>query len=67
APNSHERESVFNSTGIRWSELSRLPYFDLARFVPPDAMHNLVLGLIHTHCQPFSAYALIPKHAKKNR
>ncbi|TFK23365.1 hypothetical protein FA15DRAFT_594286, partial [Coprinopsis marcescibilis] len=50
ASNIHEREALFKANGVRWSELSRLPYFDLARFVVPDAMHNLFLGLIQTHC-----------------
>ena len=39
----------FNKTGIRWSELLRLPYFDIARCVVVDSMHNLFLGLIKEH------------------
>jgi hypothetical protein len=35
--------------GIRWSELLRLPYFDLSRCIMVDSMHNLFLGLIKTH------------------
>ena len=41
-------EAVHNS-GIWWSELLRLPYFDASRFVVVDAMHNLFLGLVQEH------------------
>ncbi|KII93303.1 hypothetical protein PLICRDRAFT_100818 [Plicaturopsis crispa FD-325 SS-3] len=37
----------------RWSELSRLPYFDLCRMIVIDPMHNLFLGkylsVVKTH------------------
>jgi hypothetical protein len=39
----------FNKSGVRWSELLRLPYFDIARCVVVDLMHNLFLGLIKEH------------------
>ena len=38
------RNEVIHNSGIRWSELLRLPYFDASRFVVVDAMHNLFLG-----------------------
>ena len=43
------RMRTFDQTGVRWSELLRLPYFDIARCVVVDAMHNLFLGLIKEH------------------
>ena len=46
-----ESEVIFAQTGVRWSELLRLPYFDPTRFVVIDAMHNLFLGLINKHFQ----------------
>lgn len=49
AADKHERETIFQETGIRWSELLRLPYFDPSRFVVVDAMHNLFLGLMKEH------------------
>ncbi|KJA18107.1 hypothetical protein HYPSUDRAFT_107459, partial [Hypholoma sublateritium FD-334 SS-4] len=49
AEDDKERETIFKETGIRWSELLRLPYFDPSRFVVIDAMHNLFLGLIKEH------------------
>ena len=49
AANETERNDAVHTTGIRWSELYRLPYFDPSRFVVVDAMHNLFLGLIQEH------------------
>jgi Transposase family tnp2 len=46
-----ESNAIFAETGVRWSELLRLPYFDPTRFVVIDAMHNLFLGLINKHFQ----------------
>ncbi|KAF8509298.1 hypothetical protein BU17DRAFT_28859, partial [Hysterangium stoloniferum] len=43
------RFNEFNKTGVRWSELLRLPYFDIACCVVVDSMHNLFLGLIKEH------------------
>ncbi len=44
-----DRKDIFAETGIRYSELLRLKYFDPSRFVVVDAMHNLFLGLIQEH------------------
>jgi hypothetical protein len=46
-----EQDAAFASSGVKWSELLRLPYFDPTRFVVIDAMHNLFLGLINEHFQ----------------
>src|SRR6185295_16915019 len=35
----------FKQTGIKWSELLRLPYFDSIRFLTVDPMHCLFLGI----------------------
>ncbi len=43
------RDDTVKNTGIRWSELYRLPYFDPSRFVVVDCMHNLFLGLVQEH------------------
>ncbi|KIJ06468.1 hypothetical protein PAXINDRAFT_91930 [Paxillus involutus ATCC 200175] len=39
-----EREEYFQKHGVRWTELARLPYFDLVRHTIIDPMHNLLLG-----------------------
>jgi hypothetical protein len=44
-----QRDDAVATSGIRWTELLRLPYFDPSRFVVVDAMHNLFLGLIQEH------------------
>jgi hypothetical protein len=33
------------NTGVRWSELLRLPYFDPIKFIVVDPMHCLFLGI----------------------
>ena len=49
AKDEETRTEVFKESGIRWSELLRLPYFDIVQCVVVDAMHNLFLGLIKEH------------------
>lgn len=43
-----ERDDFFKKHGARWTELARLPYFDLVRCMIIDPMHNLFLGLFLT-------------------
>ena len=40
---------LIKQSGICWSELLHLPYFDIVQCVVVDAMHNLFLGLIKEH------------------
>lgn len=49
AKDEETRADIFKQSGIRWSELLRLPYFDIVQCVVVDAMHNLFLGLIKEH------------------
>jgi hypothetical protein len=49
AKNEKARDKVFNLSGIRHSELERLPYFDFTKSIVVDPMHNLLLGLIKEH------------------
>ena len=39
------RSQFVKQTGVRWSELLHLPYFDPVRFVTVDPMHCLFLGI----------------------
>jgi hypothetical protein len=39
------RDRFTKLTGVRWSELLRLPYFDPVRFIIIDPMHCLFLGI----------------------
>ena len=45
-----ERDQIYQDTGVRWSELLRLPYWDPTRFVALDPMHALFLGIFKRHC-----------------
>jgi len=46
-----ERNKIFKRTGIRWSELLRLAYWDPTRSIVVDAMHNLFLNLVKFHIE----------------
>lgn len=41
-PASREKHAKMYAT--RWSELARLPYFDMCKMIAIDPMHNLLLG-----------------------
>jgi hypothetical protein len=49
AANEKERNDTVHKTGIRWSKLYCLPYFDPSRFAVVEAMHNMFLGLFQEH------------------
>ena len=40
-----DRSKIERESGARYSELLRLPYFDVIRFHVVDPMHNLFLGI----------------------
>ncbi|KAH9935850.1 hypothetical protein B0H21DRAFT_711539 [Amylocystis lapponica] len=42
------RESFFKQHSTRYTELSRLPYFDAVRMTVIDPMHNILLGIVKT-------------------
>jgi hypothetical protein len=39
------RKRLTKTTGVRWTELLRLPYFDPIKFIVVDPMHCLFLGI----------------------
>ncbi|KZV61967.1 hypothetical protein PENSPDRAFT_557907, partial [Peniophora sp. CONT] len=47
--NEKERVKIEDETGIRWSELLRLPYWDPTKYAVIDAMHNLFLAALSRH------------------
>lgn len=49
AATDNEAQKIFDQSGVRWSELLRLPYFNPTRCVTVDSMHNLFLGLLKEH------------------
>lgn len=51
ASNQEARERIFAETGVRFSELMRLPYWDPFRHGVVDPMHNLFLGSVQRHCR----------------
>ena len=53
APNEQQQSDIFEATGIRWSALLDLPYWDPVRYTVIDSMHALDLGLLERHCRKF--------------
>jgi len=45
------RQQIYDTFGVRWSELLRLPYWDPTCFVVVEAMHNFFLGDLQHHCR----------------
>lgn len=39
-------QSISQKEGVKYSELTRLPYFDMVQNVLIDPMHNLLMGLV---------------------
>lgn len=50
------RKKFVTEYASRWSELARLPYFDLCRMIVIDPMHNLFLGLVSLGCIIWNTY-----------
>ncbi|KAI0685130.1 hypothetical protein BC835DRAFT_1248024, partial [Cytidiella melzeri] len=51
APDTQTRKTLFGTTGIRWTELLRLPYWIPIHFSILESMHNHYLGLVEDHCR----------------
>ncbi|EIN03450.1 hypothetical protein PUNSTDRAFT_37794, partial [Punctularia strigosozonata HHB-11173 SS5] len=49
ATSEEQRTRLFLETGVRWSELWRLPYWDPTQQLVVDSMHCLLEGLAHFH------------------
>lgn len=43
-PTKSTKVQFVKENATRWSELVRLPYFDMCRMIVIDPMHNLFLG-----------------------
>ncbi|EJD39902.1 hypothetical protein AURDEDRAFT_49460, partial [Auricularia subglabra TFB-10046 SS5] len=48
-PSEQQRKQLKSLSGVGWSELFRLPYWDPTKHFVVDGMHNLFLGLIQNH------------------
>lgn len=51
AASTKEQETLFKVSGIRWSPLYNLPYWDPVRYTIIDSMHALDLNLLANHCR----------------
>lgn len=39
------RRRILKKYGVRWSEFMRLSSFEQSAWAPPDALHNILLGM----------------------
>jgi hypothetical protein len=53
APSNHIRKEMFSITGVRWSELWRLPYWNPVQQLVIDPMHCLYEGIVPNHFRHF--------------
>ena len=60
-----ERDAAFKETGIRWSALYELEYWDPTQMLAADPMHNLFLGLVQYHCRAVMGIDFSKKRIKK--
>jgi Transposase family tnp2 len=51
APTQVKRNQELNTNHVRWTEFLALPYWDPTQFLVVDAMHNLFLNDLATHCR----------------
>ncbi|KZV63255.1 hypothetical protein PENSPDRAFT_758090 [Peniophora sp. CONT] len=49
-----KRNKILEEHGVRWSEFTRLSYFDPIRMTIVDPMHNILLGLVK--CQWYTCW-----------
>ena len=61
-----ERKAIQKAWGVRYSELVRLPYFDLVRYHVVDPMHNLLLGTAKYMMSVWKDESLISKSDYQN-
>ncbi|KAJ7055308.1 hypothetical protein C8F01DRAFT_1373843 [Mycena amicta] len=46
-----KQKTLFVESGVRWSEMWRLPYWNPVIMLAIDVMHCILEGLIHYHCR----------------
>jgi hypothetical protein len=49
AATEEERDEIFAESRVRWTELLRLPYWDIIKFATVDTMHNFFEGEVKRH------------------
>ncbi|POV94441.1 hypothetical protein PSHT_16221 [Puccinia striiformis] len=62
------QEKILANTGVRWSELNRLTYWDPSRHVVLGVMHNWLEGILQGHFRyRWKFWAVSSDEAKKKR
>jgi len=53
-----EQDRIFKKTGVCWSKLLHLPYWDPTGFLAMDGMHNILLALLE-ECSAMGTYVVV--------
>ncbi|POV99926.1 hypothetical protein PSHT_13313 [Puccinia striiformis] len=61
-----ERKEIFETYGVRYSILFKLPYFDPLTSAVVEPMHNIFLGLLKNHGQALFGLKSLEKKSSKN-
>lgn len=62
------QDDILKATGVRWSELNRLSYWDPSRHVVLGVMHNWLEGILQGHFRYRWNFGCVPPNqAKKKR
>ncbi|KNZ49274.1 hypothetical protein VP01_510g11 [Puccinia sorghi] len=68
AMSAQAQSEILKATGVRWSELNRLAYWDPSRHVVLGAMHNWLEGILQGHFRVRWRFGSVsPKESKKKR
>ncbi|MBW0497866.1 hypothetical protein O181_037581 [Austropuccinia psidii MF-1] len=62
ATNKNAQDKLLRSTGIRWSELNRLSYWDPSQHVILGIMHNWLEGILQCHFRYRWKFRVIPPY-----
>ncbi|MBW0525283.1 hypothetical protein O181_064998 [Austropuccinia psidii MF-1] len=62
------QEKILKRTGVQWSELNRLAYWDPSQYVVLGMMHNWLEGILQGHfCYQWRFWAISPYEASQKR
>lgn len=57
ATRTEDREWIASNYGVRWTELLRLPHWDVNRYAGPEILHLFLAGNVHDHLRFKIRYA----------
>ncbi|EFP86331.2 uncharacterized protein PGTG_12287 [Puccinia graminis f. sp. tritici CRL 75-36-700-3] len=67
ATSTTEQDNLLKASGVRWSELNRLHYWDPSRHVVLGVMHNWLEGILQGHFRYRWRFGWVPPSQKKKK